>query len=48
MKDRAEQAMAAGKRSAREKYEELRNNKDTADMESSMPSDLRTNNEEEV
>ena len=48
MKDRAEQAMQAGKRSAKEKYEELRSNREVSDTDQSMPSDLRTNNEEEV
>lgn len=47
MKDRAEQAVLAGKRSAREKYEELRH-KDAQDMETAMPSDLTNNNKEEV
>lgn len=47
MKDRAEQAVAAGKRSAREKYEELRDSKTASNMDQSMPSDLRTNDEGE-
>lgn len=47
IKDRAEQAMAAGTRSAREKYEELRSNKAASEMEQAMPSDLRTNEEGE-
>jgi gas vesicle protein len=46
MKSRAEQAVATGTRSARDKYEELR--KETnASMDDSMPSDLRANKEEE-
>jgi gas vesicle protein len=47
MKDRAAQAVIAGKQSAREKYEELRH-KESQDMETSMPSDLTSNSEEEV
>jgi gas vesicle protein len=47
MKDHATQAMLAGKHSAREKYEELRH-KESQDMETSMPSDLTSNTEEEV
>lgn len=48
MKDRAAQAMVAGKRSAQEKYQELRQNSTNSSMEDSMPSDLRNNNEEEM
>lgn len=48
MKDRAAQAMAEGKRSAKEKYQELRDNSTKSSMEESMPSDLRTNDQEEV
>lgn len=47
MKNRAEQAVVTGTRSAREKYEELRD-RTHYNMDDSMPSDLRTNKEEEV
>lgn len=46
MKQRAEQALAAGKRSAREKYDELRKDTISSGMDETMPSDLTTSKEE--
>lgn len=48
MKDRAGQAMMAGKESAKQKYSELRDNKQHGDIGEQMPSDLPTNMEGEV